>query len=107
MNKIGIMVVEDESIVAKDIQQSLKKLGYEVPAVCSTGEDAIVQVLHRKSLVDVLRQLLEDPRKRDEMGKKAQTTFHSHGKGLSRRYGEELRQRIENRRAPRLTKAPT
>ena len=29
-SKIGILIVEDESIVAKDIQQSLKKLGYEV-----------------------------------------------------------------------------
>ncbi|HEY4800840.1 MAG TPA: LytTR family transcriptional regulator DNA-binding domain-containing protein [Bacteroidia bacterium] len=41
MAKIGILVVEDESIVAKDIQQSLKKLGYEVLGVCSTGEDAM------------------------------------------------------------------
>ncbi|MBI3501063.1 MAG: LytTR family transcriptional regulator DNA-binding domain-containing protein [Bacteroidetes bacterium] len=41
MNKTGILVVEDESIVAKDIQQSLKKLGYEVLGVCATGEDAM------------------------------------------------------------------
>lgn len=40
-SKIGILIVEDESIVAKDIQQSLKKLGYEVLGVCATGEDAI------------------------------------------------------------------
>ncbi len=39
--KIGILVVEDESIVAKDIQQSLKKLGYEVLGVCATGDDAM------------------------------------------------------------------
>lgn len=41
MNSIGILVVEDEAIVAKDIQQTLKKLGYEVLGICSTGEDAI------------------------------------------------------------------
>lgn len=41
MHKIGILVVEDESIVAKDIQQSLKKLGYEVLGVCATGNDAM------------------------------------------------------------------
>src|SRR6202008_2171836 len=29
------------SIVAKDIQHSLKKLGYTVVGICSTGEDAI------------------------------------------------------------------
>lgn len=43
MSKTGILVVEDENIVAKDIQQSLKKLGYEVLGVCATGEDAIRQ----------------------------------------------------------------
>lgn len=41
MSKVGILIVEDESIVAKDIQQSLKKLGYEVLGVCATGEDAM------------------------------------------------------------------
>lgn len=41
MSKINILVVEDESIVAKDIQNSLKKLGYNVPAVVSSGEDAV------------------------------------------------------------------
>ena len=30
MNKTRILVVEDESIVAKDIQKTLEKLGYEV-----------------------------------------------------------------------------
>lgn len=41
MSKTNILIVEDESIVAKDIQNSLKKLGYEVVGVCATGEDAI------------------------------------------------------------------
>lgn len=41
MSKINILIVEDESIVAKDIQHSLKKLGYNVLGICSTGEDAI------------------------------------------------------------------
>jgi len=39
--KTNILVVEDESIVAKDIAQSLKKLGYSVAGICSSGEDAI------------------------------------------------------------------
>ncbi len=39
--KIKILVVEDERIVAKDIQNTLKNLGYEVVAISSTGEDAI------------------------------------------------------------------
>lgn len=41
MSKTNILIVEDESIIAKDIQQSLKKLGYTVVGVSSTGEDAI------------------------------------------------------------------
>lgn len=41
MSKVNILVVEDESIVSKDIQQSLKKLGYNVVAAASTGEMAV------------------------------------------------------------------
>lgn len=41
MSKTSVLVVEDESIVAKDIQQSLTKLGYNVVGTVSTGEKAI------------------------------------------------------------------
>ena len=41
MGKINVLVVEDESIVSKDIQYSLKKLGYNVVGVAATGEKAI------------------------------------------------------------------
>jgi len=41
MSKNNILVVEDESIVSKDIQQSLKKLGYNISGAASTGEKAI------------------------------------------------------------------
>ncbi|NNF01221.1 MAG: response regulator [Bacteroidia bacterium] len=40
MDKIKILVVEDESIVAKDIQNTLVNLGYEVPATASSAETA-------------------------------------------------------------------
>lgn len=40
MSKTRIFVVEDESIVAKDIQRTLEKLGYEVPATASSAESA-------------------------------------------------------------------
>lgn len=36
-----ILVVEDERITAQDIKRSLEKTGYIVPAIVSTGEDAI------------------------------------------------------------------
>ena len=42
MKKLQILVVEDESLVAKDIVNMVRGLGYSVPAVVSTGEEAIV-----------------------------------------------------------------
>lgn len=41
MSKTNVLVVEDESIVSKDIQHSLKKLGYHVVGAASMGEKAI------------------------------------------------------------------
>lgn len=41
MANASIMVVEDENIVAMDIENSLISLGYQVVGVASTGEDAI------------------------------------------------------------------
>lgn len=41
MSKVNVLVVEDESIVSKDIQHSLKKLGYNVVGAAATGEKAI------------------------------------------------------------------
>lgn len=41
IKKSQIIIVEDESIVAMDIERSLKRLGYEVPMIVSTGEEAI------------------------------------------------------------------
>jgi PAS domain S-box-containing protein len=40
--RIRILVVEDENIVAVDIQDRLEYLGYEVPALVASGEEAIV-----------------------------------------------------------------
>lgn len=41
MTKARILIVEDEGVVAKDIRSTLKRLGYTVPAVVSSGEAAI------------------------------------------------------------------
>ncbi|MEH2234982.1 hybrid sensor histidine kinase/response regulator [Nostoc sp.] len=41
MTNAKILVVEDEAIVAKDLQYRLIKFGYTVPAIASSGEEAI------------------------------------------------------------------
>jgi len=41
MEKAQILVVEDDSIVAQDIQNSLRKMGYAVSKIVAYGEDAI------------------------------------------------------------------
>lgn len=44
MNKIRILIVEDESIVALDIQDRLTELGYEVIGVADRGDKALALV---------------------------------------------------------------
>ena len=41
MAKTQILVVEDENIIAMDIQSRLERLGYTVPAAASCGAEAI------------------------------------------------------------------
>ena len=45
MEKLRIFIVEDESIVAKDIQNSLVKLGYEVIGIANNGKEAIEKII--------------------------------------------------------------
>lgn len=44
MEKLNIFIVEDESIVAKDIQNSLIKLGYNVIGQANNGSEAIEKI---------------------------------------------------------------
>ncbi len=44
MSQVKILVVEDESVVAKDIQWSLKSLGYNICGWASSGEEALEKV---------------------------------------------------------------
>jgi len=44
VTKGTILVVEDESIVAMDLQQRLIGMGYSVPATAATGHDALKKV---------------------------------------------------------------
>ncbi|MFQ5824811.1 MAG: sigma 54-interacting transcriptional regulator [bacterium] len=41
MASVRILIVEDELIVAKNMQNKLKRLGYDVPTLASSGDEAI------------------------------------------------------------------
>ena len=52
MSQPQILIVEDEAIVAMDLKLRLQELGYGVPALASTGQDALrLTATHRPSLV--------------------------------------------------------
>jgi signal transduction histidine kinase len=57
VKKYRILVVEDESIVAKDIQNTLIDLDYEVVGIASTSEKAVALALEKKPdliLMDIM-----------------------------------------------------
>ncbi|MBV5328326.1 MAG: response regulator [Chlorobium sp.] len=52
MNKRSILIVEDEAIVAEDLANKVRQLGYEVAGICMTGEEAVqLARQHRPALV--------------------------------------------------------
>jgi PAS domain S-box-containing protein/putative nucleotidyltransferase with HDIG domain len=52
MDKIKILIVEDESLVARDIENMAASLGYEVCGIASTGEQATeMAARHRPDLM--------------------------------------------------------
>jgi PAS domain S-box-containing protein len=45
MNKARIMIVEDEGVVALQIRESLESLGYAVPLIALSGEEALEKLM--------------------------------------------------------------
>ena len=43
MENVSILIVEDEALVARDIQNRLRRSGYLVPAIVSSGREALVK----------------------------------------------------------------
>jgi len=62
MEKARILIVEDEVIIAMEIELCLQSLGYEVISIVDTGEKAIV-----KAEVDKPDLILMDIRIKGEM----------------------------------------
>lgn len=52
MNKISILIAEDEAIIAYDLAGKVRRLGYDVAGIAATGEEAIeLARRHRPALV--------------------------------------------------------
>lgn len=75
MNAKKIMIVEDETIIAMEIEDRLNKLGYEVPLVTTTGEDAVINALELQPdliLMDImLRGKMDGVEAAAKIGKKS------------------------------------
>ncbi len=59
MEKAKIMVVEDEYLLAMEMQSDLKGMGYDVCEFVATGEDAIKNAGHERPdvvLMDIVLQ---------------------------------------------------
>ncbi len=41
MDKVQVLIVEDEAIVSMDLRHKLEAMGYSVPAEINSGEDAV------------------------------------------------------------------
>ncbi len=62
MNKARILIVEDEAIIAMEVESQLQNLGYEVTSIVDTGEKAI-----KKAEEDKPDLMLMDIRIKGEM----------------------------------------
>ena len=76
MKKAGILVVEDERVVAEDIQRSLKNIGYNVSAVVSSGKDALEQVQTDQPDLVLMDIVLRGSMSGIEAAEKIRSFFH-------------------------------
>ncbi len=57
MEKTKILIVEDEAIIAMEVENQLQGLGYEVTSIIDTGDNAIKKAEENKPdliLMDIL-----------------------------------------------------
>ncbi len=69
-------MVEDEAVVALDIQKRLKKLGYEAPIITHSGEEAIKQVEKIKPNLVLMDIILKGKMDGIQAAKQIQRNFH-------------------------------
>jgi CheY-like chemotaxis protein len=73
--KARILVVEDEVIVAKDLQKKLQNLGYDVPDVSFSGEDAIKKAAAMKPDLVLMDIMLKGKQDGVETAEQVRTKF--------------------------------
>lgn len=75
MEKLNIFIVEDESIVAKDIQNSLVKLGYNVVGVANNGKEAIEKITELSPDLVLMDIMIKGPMTGIEVSEKIKETI--------------------------------
>jgi len=75
MKKPKIIVVEDEHIIAMEIQERLRKIGYEVPAIFSSGEEVVKEVKNINPDLIIMDIMLEGKMDGIEAAEKLQNQF--------------------------------
>jgi len=61
MNRSTILVVEDEAIIAADLEERLSALGYGVAGTAATGDDAVASVSRRSPDLVLMDVILRGP----------------------------------------------
>ncbi len=75
MKKPKIIIVEDEHIIAMEIQDRLERIGYEVPAIFSTGEEVVKEVKNINPDLIIMDIMLEGKMDGIEAAEKLQNQF--------------------------------
>lgn len=75
MEKIRIIIIEDEFVIAEDIRATLEQFGYEVLDIISNGESALREILGRKPDMVLADIQLAGPMSGIEVVAEAQKSF--------------------------------
>ena len=59
MDNAGIILIEDDIVVAQEVQRELERMGYSVPAIFTSGEEALARVREFKADLILLKLELE------------------------------------------------
>ncbi len=76
MEKSKILLVEDEGLVARDLESMIRNLGYRVVGICSTGEEAIRLINIRRPDLVIMDIVLQGKMDGIKAANEIQRLFH-------------------------------